>query len=104
MTPERWNKLDALFHEALALEGEARAAYLAQVCGDDEPLCAEAERLLAAHEREGSFIDAPILAGPTVEVRTASGTSSGLTKSSACLGEAEWARSIRPATPGLTAP
>src|SRR5262245_32933137 len=64
MTPERWNKLDALFHEALELQGEARAIHLAKVCGDDEQLREEAERLIAAHEREGSFIDSPIFAEP----------------------------------------
>jgi hypothetical protein len=62
MTPERWKQLDALFHEALELQGEARAAHLAKVCGGDEQLRAEAERLIAAHERESSFIDSPILA------------------------------------------
>src|SRR5689334_12490918 len=60
MKPERWKKLDALFHEALELQGEARADHLAQGCGDDEQLRAEAERLIAAHERESSFIDSPI--------------------------------------------
>src|SRR5262245_66374453 len=65
MTPEQWKKLDALFHEALELKKEARAAHLAKVCGDDEQLREEAERLLAAHEREGSFIDSPIFAEPT---------------------------------------
>ena len=60
MTPERWKKLDALFHEALELEKEARAVHLAKVCRDDEQLREEAERLIAAHEREGSFIDSPI--------------------------------------------
>lgn len=35
------------------------------MCGDDEQLRAEAERLIAAHERESSFIDSPILAGAT---------------------------------------
>src|SRR5262245_8325735 len=64
MTPERWKKLDALFHEALELQGEARATHLAQVCGDDKQLRGEAERLIAAHEREGSFIDSPIFAEP----------------------------------------
>src|SRR5215468_7584005 len=62
MTPERWKKLDALFHEVLELQGEARAVHLAKVCGDDEQLREEAERLIAAHEREGSFIDSPIYA------------------------------------------
>ncbi len=62
MTPERWKKLDALFHDALKLRGEAREAYLAKACGSDGQLRAEAERLIAAHEREGSFIDSPIIA------------------------------------------
>ena len=65
MTPEQWKKLDALFHEALELEKEARAAHLAKVCGDDERLREEAERLIAAHEREGDFIEAPIFAETT---------------------------------------
>jgi tetratricopeptide (TPR) repeat protein len=75
MTPERWKKLDALFHEALELHGEARAAHLEKVCGDDAQLRAEAERLIAAHEREGSFIDSPIFAegaGPTDDDRSES--------------------------------
>src|SRR5262245_31575147 len=60
MTPERWKKLEALFHEALELPADARAALLAKVCGNDEQLREEAERLVAAHERESSFIDSPI--------------------------------------------
>src|SRR5262245_57571331 len=62
MTPEQWKKLDALFHEALELEKEAREAHLAKVCGDDGQLREEAEKLIAAHERDGSFIDSPIFA------------------------------------------
>src|SRR5262245_26092977 len=65
MTPERWNKLEALFNEALELQGEARSAQLTKVCGDDRRLRDEAEKLIAAHEMEGSFIDSidsPILA------------------------------------------
>jgi hypothetical protein len=57
MTSERWKQLDALFHEALELKGEARATHLAKACGDDEQLREEAERLIAAHEMEGSFIE-----------------------------------------------
>jgi eukaryotic-like serine/threonine-protein kinase len=62
MTSERWKRLDALFHEALELQGEARAAFLAEACGGDEQLRKEAERLIAAHERESSFIDSPLFA------------------------------------------
>jgi serine/threonine protein kinase len=62
MKPEHWKKLESLFHEALQLEGEARAAFLAEACGGDEQLRAEAEQLIAAHERESSFLDSPIFA------------------------------------------
>jgi serine/threonine protein kinase/TolB-like protein len=62
MTSEQWKKLNALFQEAVELQGEARAAHLARVCGDDGQLRREAEQLLAAHEREGSFLDSPIFA------------------------------------------
>src|SRR5262245_58200247 len=64
MTPEHWKKLDVLFHEALELQGEARAAHLVKACGGDRQLREEAERLIAAHEREGSFIDSPIFVEP----------------------------------------
>ncbi|MCI0488006.1 MAG: protein kinase [Blastocatellia bacterium] len=62
MKPEYWKKLDALFHEALALLPEARAAFLAEACSGDEHLREEVERLIAAHEREDSFLDTPVLA------------------------------------------
>ena len=94
MTPEQWKKLDALFHEALELEKEARAAHLAKVCGDDEQLRAEAERLVAAHEWEGSFIDSPILAETAGliddRIETPVGRRIGLTRSSAYSVVAEW--------------
>ncbi len=64
MTPERWKKLDALFHEALEFQGEARAVHLAKRCGADKQLRQEAERLIAAHELEDSFIDSPIFGEP----------------------------------------
>jgi serine/threonine protein kinase/tetratricopeptide (TPR) repeat protein len=66
MTPEQWKKLDDLFHEALELHEESRAAFLLRACGGDERLREEAVRLIAAHEREDSFIDSPIFE-PTVE-------------------------------------
>jgi eukaryotic-like serine/threonine-protein kinase len=64
MTPEQWKKLDDLFHQALELHEESRAAFLLRACGDDERLREEAVRLIAAHEREGSFIDSPIFELP----------------------------------------
>ncbi len=68
MTPERWRQLEAVFHEAVELQEEERAAFLAKVCGSDGQLREEAEQLIAAHERKSSFIDPPVLA-ETVELR-----------------------------------
>ncbi|MCI0389598.1 MAG: serine/threonine protein kinase [Acidobacteria bacterium] len=62
MTPERRKKLDALFHEALELQGEAREAHLARACGDDEQLREEVERMITSHASESSFIVSPISA------------------------------------------
>jgi hypothetical protein len=63
MTPEKWKKLDALFHEALEIEKEARAAHLAKACSDDEQLREEAERLLAASARGRTFAPARLVSG-----------------------------------------
>jgi len=59
MKAERWQKIDELFHAALAREGEERAACLDEACAGDKWLRREVESLIAAHEREGSFIDSP---------------------------------------------
>ncbi len=50
MDPQRWQRLDALFFDALALEPAARAAYLDQACGSDVELRLELESMLAAEE------------------------------------------------------
>jgi non-specific serine/threonine protein kinase/serine/threonine-protein kinase len=62
MTPERWRRLDEVFHAAAALDGGARRAYVREACADDAELRAELERLLAAHDRAGAFIERPALA------------------------------------------
>ena len=65
MSDERWLRLNRLFHGALALDPGAREAYLAAQCGGDADLRREAERLLAAHERAGGFIEEPAVARAT---------------------------------------
>lgn len=47
MTPERFQLVEALFHEALELPLPARAAFLDERCGADRELRAEVESLLA---------------------------------------------------------
>ena len=46
MDSERWRQVEALYHGALAQPAEARAAFLAEICSDDE-LRREVESLLA---------------------------------------------------------
>ena len=47
MTPDRWARLDNLFHEARALAPEQRDAFLAAACAGDSGLRREIESLLA---------------------------------------------------------
>ena len=57
MTPAQWAKVKDVFQGAVERPRETRAAYLNTACADDAGLQAEVERLLAAHEQAGSFIE-----------------------------------------------
>jgi len=57
MTPERWQQINRLFHDALERERGQRAAFLAGACNGDDALRAEVESLVAAHEGAESFIE-----------------------------------------------
>ena len=46
MTPERWQRIERLYHEALARDAGERGSYLASACGGDETLQREVESLL----------------------------------------------------------
>ena len=59
MQPERWQRIDQLFHSALELEPNRRAAFLAQECADDVSLRSEVESLIASHEQAHDFIETP---------------------------------------------
>src|SRR4029453_5319211 len=56
MNPERWQRLEELFHRVLELPPEARAARLAEAGGDDLDLRAEVNRLLHSHAEATSFV------------------------------------------------
>jgi hypothetical protein len=47
MNPERFQRVDALFRAAVAVQPEERAALLDEQCGDDDELRREVESLLA---------------------------------------------------------
>jgi TolB-like protein len=60
MTPETWVRVKATVQQALEQAPEARAAFVAAACAGDSNLRGEVESLLAAHQRAGTFIDAPL--------------------------------------------
>jgi serine/threonine protein kinase len=63
MTPERYQQINRLFHAALERNREDRAKFLQDSCGGDQSLRSEVERMLAAQEDAGSFLDSPAFAG-----------------------------------------
>jgi eukaryotic-like serine/threonine-protein kinase len=73
MTPERYQRIGQLFHEALELEPGQRPAFLAQACADDEDLRQEVESLLASNEQAAAFIAAPAFAVAAQELAEAPG-------------------------------
>ena len=51
MTNSRWQRIESIFADAVALDGEAQAEFLDDVCKDDEALRNDVEALLKADER-----------------------------------------------------
>src|SRR5262245_43973214 len=56
MSPDRWRRIEALYHSALERESKQRAAFLAEACSNDTTLRHEVESLLS---QERSPIDEP---------------------------------------------
>src|SRR5262245_39541478 len=48
MTPERWQRIDQLFHAALECDPADREVFLEQACGPDEELRSKIDMLLVA--------------------------------------------------------
>ena len=69
MQQERWERLERLFAQALALPEAKRAAWLANACSDDEALRREIEELVRAHAVDG-VLDTPVLAGDAIEIES----------------------------------
>jgi serine/threonine-protein kinase len=57
MGPERLKALDEIFHDALDLPPERRAAFLDEACANDSRLRSEIETLIFAHDQSGDFIE-----------------------------------------------
>jgi hypothetical protein len=54
----------AVFTEAIKVPLQDRASFLEKACGGDEDLRRKVEALLRAHDRIGSFLEAPPTGGP----------------------------------------
>jgi eukaryotic-like serine/threonine-protein kinase len=60
--PASWARIQALFHEALALPAGGRRAFLERVCADRPELVDEVLDLLAEDERTGSILERDVAA------------------------------------------
>ena len=59
MTPERWSKLERLYHAALPRHAQERAAFLAEACAGDDALRCEVEAMLAEESDAAAFMRMP---------------------------------------------
>jgi eukaryotic-like serine/threonine-protein kinase len=59
MNPDRWQRIEELYHAALAREREGRAAFLANACQGDEELRREVESLLKRAVSASGLLDHP---------------------------------------------
>src|SRR5215204_5902859 len=62
MTPERYRQIGEVYHAALEIDEDERAAFLDRTCAGDDALRREVESLIASHERAPDFIAVPALA------------------------------------------
>jgi len=67
MTPERWQRIDQLYHDALKHKTAERLAFVREICGDDKSLRQEVESLLEVHDPQDTLLDLP--AAELTEVR-----------------------------------
>jgi serine/threonine protein kinase/WD40 repeat protein len=62
MSPERWQQIEKIYHEALQRKPDERSAFLDEVCGSDQALRKQIESLLTHEGEAEDFIEMPALA------------------------------------------
>ena len=85
MTPERWRRVEELYHAALTTAVGDRAAFLARQCTGDDALRREVESLLAQDGSAEGFFERP-LAAPTVGPSVMTGRRLGVFEVQAQIG------------------
>src|SRR5438128_12072911 len=61
MTPDRWQRIEQLYHSAREQEESQRVAFLEGACEGDEAMRREVESLLAEEKRAEGFMESPAL-------------------------------------------
>jgi eukaryotic-like serine/threonine-protein kinase len=81
MEPERWHRVEQLYHSALKVAVNERAAFLKDECQDDDKLREEVESLLSYESPAVEFIESPafdvaarLMAGDRTHPQTAGST------------------------------
>src|SRR5262249_227009 len=59
MEPERWRRIEQVYHSALKVAAEQRAVFLKDECRDDEEVRREVESLLSYESSAAEFIESP---------------------------------------------
>jgi len=77
MTPERWQQIEEIFHEALELDGATREKFIDQAAGDDAELKSEVAKLLSQFDDASSFMEQPLYDSGKNEVLSSLLDSSG---------------------------
>jgi eukaryotic-like serine/threonine-protein kinase len=62
MKPERWQRVEELYHSATALPGDQRVPFLARACGEDRDLLDEVQSLLNQGVTAQGWLDLPAMA------------------------------------------
>src|SRR5438128_2659478 len=62
MIPQRWQRIEEIYHSALPLIQSERAAFLPKACGGDFALQREVNSLLEADESSGDFLQTSVFA------------------------------------------
>ncbi len=71
MTPERWQRVEALYHAARSRPPGERVAFLADRCRDDESLQRDVESLLNEPVSVDGFLDTPVRAAASIAPQSA---------------------------------
>jgi eukaryotic-like serine/threonine-protein kinase len=59
MEPERWKRIEEIYHAASQLPQHKRSSFLVQACDGDDSLSSEVQALLSQDEKAGNFIESP---------------------------------------------